>query len=151
MNKTELQDKLKQIFPSVEITDGNQFVTVVTNPTDFFNVAKTLKNNESLAFDYLFCVTGLDNENNFEVIYHLKSTSHLYEMVLKVQTENRDNPVIESVCSLWNTANFHEREIFDFLGIKFNNHPNLQRLFLDDSFGHPLRKDYKDEVRMIER
>jgi NADH:ubiquinone oxidoreductase subunit C len=64
----------------------------------------------------------------------------------------RVNPNFDTVCGLWRTAEWHEREIFDLLGIKFNNHPDLRRLFLDDEWvGYPLRKDYKDDINIIER
>ena len=65
--------------------------------------------------------------------------------------EDRQNPKIDSMYSLYKTADFHEREIFDLFGIKFNNHPDLRRIFLDDDWeGFPLRKDYVDEVNIVE-
>ena len=72
-------------------------------------------------------------------------------MVLKVKTANREEPVLDTVTPVWRTAKYHEREVFDLLGVKFNNHTDLRRLFLDDDWGYPLRKDYVDEVRIISR
>ena len=70
--------------------------------------------------------------------------------VLKVKTADRENPTLDTVCDIWKTAEFHEREVFDFFGIKFNNHPNLKRLFLTEDWdGFPLRKDYVDEINMV--
>jgi NADH:ubiquinone oxidoreductase subunit C len=80
----------------------------------------------------------------------LESTTHRHIVVVKVATENREEPVFDSVYDIWATAEFHEREVFDFFGIRFNNHPNLKRLFLtEDWIGYPLRKDYEDETNMI--
>jgi NADH:ubiquinone oxidoreductase subunit C len=63
---------------------------------------------------------------------------------------DRDNPEIETVCKIWRTAEFHEREVYDLFGVKFLNHPDLRRLMMtDDWIGWPLRKDYDDPVNMI--
>ena len=71
-------------------------------------------------------------------------------MVLKVILDNRETPEIESVYSLWKAADLFEDEIFDLFGIRFLNHPNLRRIFLGNDWpGYPLRKDYKDEINMI--
>mgnify|MGYP002795156726 FL=1 len=84
------------------------------------------------------------------VVYHLESTIHRHILVIKVQTSDRENPILDSVQDIWSTANFHEREVYDFFGIKFNKHPNLKRLFLTDDWeGFPLRKDYVDETNMV--
>ena len=109
-----------------------------------------LKSNSETNFDYLFCVTGMDWGKELGVIYHLESTTHRHIIVVKVKTEDRENPTLDTVCDIWKTADLHEREVFDFFGIKFNNHPNLKRLFLTDEWeGFPLRKDYVDEINMI--
>jgi NADH:ubiquinone oxidoreductase subunit C len=70
---------------------------------------------------------------------------------LKTKIANRETPVIESVYDIWKAAEYHEREIYDLLGIKFRNHPDLRRFFLDESWGYPLRKDFVDEVNIIEK
>jgi NADH:ubiquinone oxidoreductase subunit C len=73
-------------------------------------------------------------------------------MVVKVETTDRDNAAIDTVCDIWRTAELHEREIHDLFGIKFNNHPNMEVLILPLNWkGYPLRKDYVDEVNMIIR
>jgi NADH:ubiquinone oxidoreductase subunit C len=64
--------------------------------------------------------------------------------VLKTRTSDRENPLVDSVTDIWKGAELHEREAFDLLGIKFANHPDLRRLFLNSSWGFPLRKDYVD-------
>ena len=84
------------------------------------------------------------------VVYHLESTALRHSIVIKTQTADRENPVIDSVYDIWATAEFHEREVFDFFGIEFTNHPNLKRLFLTDDWdGFPLRKDYEDNINMV--
>ena len=70
-------------------------------------------------------------------------------VVLKVKTSDRENPEFHSVTEIWRTAEFHEREVYDLLGIKFTGHPDLRRLFLDSSWGFPLRKDYVDDINIV--
>ena len=72
-------------------------------------------------------------------------------MVLKVKTSDRVKPVIDTVSDIWHTAKYHEREVYDLLGVEFNNHTDLRRLFLEDGWGFPLRKDYVDEAKIVER
>jgi NADH-quinone oxidoreductase subunit C len=84
------------------------------------------------------------------MVYHLRSTKLDHYLVVKAKIADRKNPEIESVYKIWRTADFHELEAYDLIGIKFLNHPGLRRLFLqDDWVGFPLRKDYVDEVNMI--
>jgi NADH:ubiquinone oxidoreductase subunit C len=72
--------------------------------------------------------------------------------VVKAKIEDRNQPIIETVYSFWKSAEYHEREIFDLMGITFTNHPDLRKIFLDaDWVGFPLRKDYIDEVNIVER
>jgi len=85
------------------------------------------------------------------VVYHLNSTQHKHYIVLKVKTDDRVNPNFDTVCDIWRTAEFHERETYDMFGIRFNNHPDLRRIFLEEDWkGYPLRKDYVDEVNIVE-
>ena len=79
------------------------------------------------------------------MIYHLTSTEYHHTVVLRVILADRKNPMVATVSDLWSGAEYLEREVFDLFGIKFENHPDLRRLFLDDEWvGYPLRKDYKD-------
>ena len=68
---------------------------------------------------------------------------------MKVKTPDRENPEFQSVTDIWKTADLHEREVYDLLGIKFTGHPDLRRLFLDSSWGYPLRKDYVDDINIV--
>ncbi len=112
-------------------------------------VAKMLKEDEKLQFDFLSCLLGVDYQDRMEVVYQLYSISLDQYAVIKVITDSQQ-PEVSSVSAVWGTANWHERETYDLLGIRFPGHPNLTRILLDDEWqGHPLRKDYSmpdDEV-----
>ena len=130
--------------------EESQFLNIIVQPKELHSLMRKLKSNEETNFDYLFCLSGVDWGEELGVVYHLESTIHRHLIVVKVKTDNRENPNLDSVCDIWYTAEFHEREVFDFFGIKFNNHPNLKRLFLTEDWeGFPLRKDYVDEINMV--
>lgn len=130
--------------------EGSQFLNIVVPASEFHSLMFQLKNNKETRFDYMFCLSGVDWETELGVVYHLESTIHGHRIVVKVKTSDRENPTFDSVYDIWATAEFHEREVFDFFGIIFTNHPNLKRLFLTDEWdGFPLRKDYVDEINMI--
>lgn len=151
MTNEALQNLISSWIPELEFTEeGSQFLNISVKPEQLHQLLSQLKSNAETSFNYLFCVTGIDYEKALGVIYHLESTTHRHIIVVKVQTEDRENPIFDSVSDIWKTAEFHEREVFDFFGIKFNNHPNLKRLFLTDEWeGFPLRKDYVDEINMV--
>lgn len=95
--------------------------------------------------DFLHDLGGLDLEDHFEVVYQLSSLRGSQLLRVKAMVD-RENPVIDSVTSIWPGANFLEREAFDMFGIIFNGHPNLKRIYMWDDFkGYPLRKDYVTE------
>ena len=130
--------------------EGSQFLNITVQHELLHKLMSQLKSNCETKFDYLFCLSGVDWGEELGVVYHLESTTHRHTIVVKVQTKDRENPTFDSVCDIWATADFHEREVFDFFGIKFNNHPNLKRLFLTEDWdGFPLRKDYVDEINMV--
>jgi NADH-quinone oxidoreductase subunit C len=151
MVKEQLVEKILQLLPEAQIIDNAQFTEVIVPKEKIHSFCKILKDDISTRFDYLFCLTGVDWTDNLSVVYHLTSTQFNHSIVLKVFTADRENPVIDSVNDIWRTAEYHEREIFDLFGIRFNNHPDLRRLFLDDDWiGYPLRKDFVDDINMIE-
>jgi NADH:ubiquinone oxidoreductase subunit C len=149
MDKIQLESFLKTIASGVEIKEGKQYLEVTVPSSSLHQLAKSLKEKEESKFDFLFCLTGVDYGTELGVIYHLRSTSYDHTVVLKTRTADRENPILDSVCDIWETAEFHEREVFDLLGIKFKNHPDLRRLFLDNSWGFPLRKDYVDDINIV--
>jgi len=152
---TETSDETESVQPissnGLEFTEeDSQFLNVTVQPEHFHKLMSQLKSNSETNFDYLFCLSGVDWGTELGVVYHLESTTHRHIIVVKVKTDDRENPAFESVCDIWATAEFHEREVYDFFGIIFNNHPNLKRLFLTDEWeGFPLRKDYVDEINMV--
>jgi NADH/F420H2 dehydrogenase subunit C len=151
MNNEELQTLLSSWNFELEFTEEeSQFLNISVKPEELYGFMKQLKETPETNFDYLFCLTGVDWGTELGVVYHLESTTFRHQLVVKVKTADRENPAFDSVWDIWRTAEFHEREVFDFFGIKFNNHPNLKRLFLTDEWeGWPLRKDYVDEVNMV--
>ncbi len=151
MTNEELQNCLTGEFPKAEVKLGKQYVEIVVTAEDLHNTSVQLKNLPALSFDYLICLTGVDYPEKMQIVYHLESIAHRHVIVLKADTADRVDPTIETVSDVWQTAKYHEREVYDLLGVKFNNHTDLRRLFLDDTWGFPLRKDYKDEVRIVER
>lgn len=149
MDKLQLGEFIKSIAPDAESREGKQYLEVTVTPSILYNLARQLKEKEEAQFDYLFCITGVDYGVDLGVIYHLRSTIYDHAIVLKTRTSDRQTPQLDSVSDLWHTADFHEREVYDLLGIKFKNHPDLRRLFLDNSWGFPLRKDYVDDVNIV--
>ncbi|HEY0667475.1 MAG TPA: NADH-quinone oxidoreductase subunit C [Sphingobacteriaceae bacterium] len=151
MTNVELQSLINYWNPDLLCSEAeSQFLNITVSPEYLHELALRLKLTPETSFDFLFCLTGMDWGLELGVIYHLESTTHRHKLVLRVNTPDRENPVLDSVSDIWRTAEFHEREVFDFFGIKFNNHPNMKRLFMPaDWEGYPLRKDYVDEVNMI--
>lgn len=133
--------RLSQEIPgSVVAAEGS---AIVVGSEKLKEVAEFLKNSPDFKFDYLANLTAVDYLDYFEVVYHLVSLTHNHSLVLKVRCHDRVNPTVPSVVNIWRAADFQEREVYDLMGIIFEGHPNLKRLFLWEGFvGHPLRKDY---------
>jgi len=113
-------------------------------PDRILEVARWCKGDVTLAFDCLSNLSGVDypKRNVIQVVYHLFSYRHRHRFVLKVDA-SRDNPVVQSVASVWSHAEWQEREVFDLLGVQFTGHPDLRRLLMPEDWpGHPLRKDF---------
>ncbi len=153
MDTVTLKNRILSLVPNAEFQENKQFLTFIIPTDKMHDLALKLKQEADLAFDYLFCLSAVDWIEFFEVVYHLESTTLRHQLELKVRTASRDNAPVDTVCDVWKTAEFHEREAYDLMGITFNNHPDLRRIFLEeeDWIGYPLRKDYVDEVNIIER
>ncbi len=140
-----MKDKILQIVPEAVIEDKRP-LTVTVPVTAFHELAYRLRTDEDLLFDYLVCMTGMDWGETLGVVYHLSSTRYGYQIVLKIETNDRENPELPSVSDIWATANLNEREVLDFYGIHFINHPDMRHLFLrNDWVGYPFRKDYNED------
>lgn len=107
-----------------------------------------LRDDPNCPFNYLSDVTCVDwypSDVRFEVIYHLLSIPNKERVRLKVRLSG-EIPALDSVTSVWPSANYFEREVFDLFGVRFNGHPYLRRLLMPENWeGHPLRKDYPVE------
>ncbi len=138
----EIASQLAEKFPESIIESGRDYL-VVTNEA-LPAVAAFLKDTPGLDFDYLTYITAVDYYDHFEVVYMLSSIEHNHSLVMKTRCADRENPALPSVISLWQGADFQEREIYDLMGIRFEGHPNMKRIFLWEGFaGHPLRKDFR--------
>ena len=117
---------------------------------DWLSLAQQLRNDNSLFFDYLFCLTCIDWKTHLTMVYHLSSTQHRHNIVVKSKLD-RNNPEIETVAHIWKTAEFHEREVYEMFGVNFLHHPDLRLLILPDGWEgkNPLRKDFEDPINMI--
>jgi NADH-quinone oxidoreductase subunit C/D len=126
------------------VIEEKQILTVTVEPKKLHLLAKTLKDNAELSFDFLVKLIGTDWGEKLGVTYLLSSSSDLSkEIVLKTGTEDRENPLLYSVTDLYETAHFNEREVYALLGIRFINNPDMRKFFLNsDWVGYPLRKDY---------
>lgn len=97
---------------------------------------------DQLGFDLLSCVSGVDMLDHLETVYHLRSTTRNQLLQLKVRIDS-EHPEVNSIVSVWPTANWLERETYDLFGIRFTGHPDLRRMLLDDDFdGYPLLKSF---------
>ncbi len=121
--------------------------TVLVRPSDLVRVCRFLRDTPDLAFDFLATVTAVDrlglpdNGPRLEVVYHLASIPHKWRLRLKLRVA--DGEAVPTVTSVWDAANWYEREVYDLFGIAFADHPNLTRILMPDDWeGHPLRKDY---------
>jgi NADH-quinone oxidoreductase subunit C len=146
MNEKVL-DRLRTRF-GLAILSSSEFrgeLTVIVPKEEIVAVCRFLKEEPSLQFDLLADLCGIDMNtatNRFGVIYNLYSLTSKHRIRLKAFTEE-EHPHLPTVCTVWGTANWHERETFDMYGIIFDGHPDLRRMYMPDEFEyHPLRKDY---------
>jgi NADH-quinone oxidoreductase subunit C len=150
MNIEELKIKLSELLPAAAYEEGGQWLTINIEPAEWLAFAKQLRNDISLNFDFLFCLTCIDWKTHLTMVYHLTSTTYRHNIVVKAKL-NFTTPEIASVTSIWKTADFHERETYEMFGVNFLNHPDLRLLILPDGWEgkNPMRKDFEDAVNMI--
>ena len=163
-------DRLKEKFADAILATHSHRGddTAIVSPARLLEIATFLKTDPDLHFDMLVDLTGLDTlglnppavraiggstpqAGRFQVVYHLRSMKTGKRLRLKAaldEGDNGENPVIDSLTSLYHCANWAEREVWDMFGIKFRGHPDLRRILMYEEFvGHPLRKDYPKEKR----
>jgi NADH-quinone oxidoreductase subunit C len=146
MTSEQVMDILRERYPE-DVTDsgvshGQSWVVVTRGRISA--ICNFLKESADIRMDYLIDITAVDwhpKNPRFEVVYHLHSMSNGCRLRIKVPLEEEQS--VQSVSWIWRTANWHEREVFDMFGIRFDMHPGLRRILMPDEWeGHPLRKDY---------
>jgi NADH-quinone oxidoreductase subunit C len=146
MTNEEIKQSVSALFPAVTYDESGEFLNILVDAADLKPLMLALRNNKEYSFDFLFCLTCIDWKAHLMMVYHLLSKTHRHNIVVKAKIADVNNPQIETVCDIWQTANFHEREVYDLFGVKFLNHPDMRRLLLDENWeGYPLRKNYVDE------
>lgn len=150
MPEQELKKKISELIASATFEEGSDYLNIDVEANDWLPFATQLKNEKTLFFDYLFCLTCVDWITHLTMVYHFSSTKFRHNIVIKIKLD-RTNPEIESVSKIWRTAEFHEREVYEMFGVNFLNHPDLRLLILPDGWEgkNPLRKDFEDPVNMI--
>jgi len=139
--------RLKTILPNIQVetSEYKDELTLHLQKKDVVDVCKVLKNESELKFIHCADVTAIDwarKKSRFTVVYHLFSLKNKFGLVIKADVDESDCS-IDTVSSIWRAANWHEREVYDMYGIKFNNHPDLRRMYMPEEFEyHPLRKDF---------
>jgi NADH-quinone oxidoreductase subunit C len=151
LNREELVKLVSEIVPAAEFPDGTQLPEAIVPADKLVDPVEKLKSDKRTAFDYLISHTAVDFVTHFTAVYHIESTEFKHIIVLKVKITDRENPEINSLAAVYPACGFFEREVFDLFGIRYKNHPDLRRFFLEDDYGFPLRKDFRDEINMIER
>ena len=137
-------DQLKKIKELLNINEENYLIEAECNSGNIYTVLKELKENNSFTFDQLLDITAVDHpsrEFRFDVIYIAQTLKKNKKIILK--TSLKENEIIDSITSIYKSADWYERECYDLFGIVFKNHPDLRRIMTDYNFeGHPLRKDF---------
>ena len=142
----ELAGHVRDAVPeAVEVWDDR---LVLIRPGDVADVCRYLKGTPGLEFNYLSSISAVDYVEYFEVVYHLTSMVHNHSATLKTRVYSREEASVPSVVGVWHGADLQEREVWDLMGIQFTGHHNLKRVLLWEGFpGHPLRKDFLEQIR----
>ena len=143
MEISDIFKYLNEKFPSsLEFSDDSSFIKV--SPDKWHEIALFLHQDKELSLDYLMCISSYDlgDKKTYGVAYNFKSTSLGHDPEIRIEVT--DEQSISSVVDIWGSADWHEREAYDMMGIKFDNHPNFKRILLPEDWpGHPLRKDFE--------
>ncbi|MFA7339300.1 MAG: NADH-quinone oxidoreductase subunit C [Candidatus Obscuribacterales bacterium] len=137
---------------SERLPDSCGVETIIVAGDQLEKAMRLLRNSSEIKLDLLLTVTGVDSADTFDSVYHLWSYSHLDQLVIKVLLKKADVaegdlPAVPSLSNFWSAANWHERETYDLVGIRYSSHPYLRRILNPwDWEGHPLRRDYKQLV-----
>ncbi len=150
MGNEELKNKIMELLPSAVFEEVGEWLNINIESKDLLAFAQQLRNDASLFFNYLFCLTCIDWKTHLTMVYHFSSTKYRHNIVVKSKLD-RNNPEIETVSKIWRTAEFNEREVYEMFGVNFLNHPDLRLLILPDGWEgkNPMLKDFEDPVNMI--
>ena len=154
MTSSDLVSKIKEKFANDILSEGDfrGEKSLSLKMESLVSVCRMCR--DELGFDYLVDITSLDHFGEFprfEMVYELYSMAHGVHLRLKALVPDEDNPVVPTISSLWPTADWHEREAFDMMGIKFEGHPDLRRILMWEGYPfYPLRKDFPLEGKPSE-
>ena len=139
---------LKEVFDAIGPLDGIELNlesdVILVSSASLMAVAEKFKNDADLDFDFLMCITALDDgdSKNFTVAYNFYSNTNKHSVEVRVPVV--DGKDVPSLSGIWKTADWHEREAYDMMGVIFSGHPELKRILLPEDWeGYPLRKNYK--------
>lgn len=149
LNEQIVYDKLKEVFNDSlqQCNDSLDYLTVEIAPDKLYDLIKFLRDDESLRFNFLTTLCGahyphLEPHRQIGVIYHLHNWIDNFRLRVKVYLDG-ENPEVESVTPLFMSANWQERETYDFYGVNFKNHPDLKRILnMDEMVSFPMRKEF---------
>lgn len=150
MDSSKLLEKVATLDPQITPEEKANCPAVKIPSEILLNMAKSLKEDLSLGFDLLLSHTVVhwNEENEFELLYRLYSTQNKHHILVTTKIPV-SNPLVSSVSSVWQIAEWQEREAYDLFGVLYGGHPDLRRLLLEDDWkGFPLRKDYKDDFML---
>ncbi len=148
MEPLQILERVKNRFGDrvLEIADKKPDPFAVVDPTAIVEMGRFMKDDPELAMECLSNQSGVDYKDRIEVVYHLFSYQLRHGAVLKVKLP-RDNPSIPTLETIWKSANWMEREIFDLLGVNFDGHSDMRRILMpEDWVGYPLRKDFVEPL-----
>lgn len=147
MNINEVNTEVKKFFLGKvsEVQTSGILNFFYFEPEIIKELFLVLRDKTGMEFKHLSYIAAVDLKTHFEVVYCLYS--YRWGSVIHLKTKlNRENPVIKSISDLFVSAEWHEREAYDLMGILFEDHPDLRRIMMPDDFeGHPLRKDFKEK------
>ena len=143
--KELLLQKIEDNIQGFTSAESKGELTLSFNKQDIVKVCQLLKNDPELSFNFCEDITAIDwsrRTDRFTVVYHIFSMANKFRVRLKCDVDENDCS-IDSVSSVWKTADWEERETYDMYGIHFNNHPDLRRMYMPEDFEYyPLRKDF---------
>jgi len=149
MTNEEIKTYITAHTPESTYVETGEWLNIIVDSNQLKPLAVML-HGKAMLMDFLFCLTCVDYKTHLTMVYHLTSTKdRTINIVIKANVDRAD-PKIETVCDIWRTAEFLEREVFEMFGVHFINHPDLRKLILEEDFkGYPLRKDFEDPINMI--